>query len=112
MHKNSLCGHRGSKPASKSLKTTAEQMRITHNKFCPISSSLARSMADLVSKNDRFGAESSRRLAVCHVGVSNEGRSSSIAIGLSNDCKWVFNQASSNPWWHAVVHFEVKMSRF
>ena len=46
------------------------------------------------------------------VGVPNEGCSSSIAIGLSNDCKWVFNKASPTPWCHAVVHFEVKMSRF
>ena len=33
-------------------------------------------------------------------------------MGLSNDCKWVFNEASLTPWCHAVVHFEVKMSRF
>ena len=33
---------------------TAEQMRITTNKFCAISSRLARSMADLVSKNGLF----------------------------------------------------------
>ena len=35
-----------------------------------------------------------------------------MAIGLSNDGKWVFNKACSTPWCHAVVHFEVKMSRF
>ena len=28
-----------------------------------------------------------------HIGVFNEGRPSSIAIGLSNDCKWMFNEA-------------------
>ena len=33
-----------------------------------------------------------------------------MAIGLSKDGKWVFNKAT--PWCHAVVHFEVKMSRF
>ena len=31
---------------------------------------------------------------------------------LSNDCKWVFNEACLTLWCHAVVHFEVKMSRF
>ena len=35
-----------------------------------------------------------------------------MAIGLSNDGKWVFNKAFTTPWCHAVVHFEVKMSRF
>ena len=43
---------------------------------------------------------------MCYAGVSNEGRSSSMAIGLSNDCKWVFNEVSLTPWCHAVVHFE------
>ena len=46
------------------------------------------------------------------VGVSNEGRCSFIAIGLSNDGKWVFNKACAMPWCHTVFHFEVKMSRF
>ena len=45
-------------------------------------------------------------------GVCNEGRSSSLAIELSYDCKWVFNKAYPTPWCHAVVHFEVKMSHF
>ena len=49
---------------------------------------------------------------MCQVGVCNEGRCSSIAIGLSNDCKWVFNMACTMRWCHAVVHFEVKMSPF
>ena len=49
---------------------------------------------------------------MCQVGVCNEGRGSSMAIGLSNDGKWVFNQAWTMPWCHAVVHFEVKMGRF
>ena len=48
---------------------------------------------------------------MCHVGVSNEGHASSTAIGLSNDCKRVFNEASLTPWCHAVVHFEVQMSQ-
>ena len=49
---------------------------------------------------------------MCQVGVCNEGRCSSMAIGLSNDGKWVFNQACTITWCHTVVHFEVKMSRF
>ena len=56
--------------------------------------------------------ENSGRSPVCRVGVSDEGRCSSIAIGLSNDGKWVFNEACTMPWCHTVVHFEVKMSRF
>ena len=39
-----------------SSKTTGEQTRRTTNKFRAVSSHLARSMADLVSKNGRFGA--------------------------------------------------------
>ena len=35
-----------------------------------------------------------------------------MAIGLSKDGKWVFNKACTTPWCHAVVHFEVKTSRF
>ena len=35
-----------------------------------------------------------------------------MAIGLSRDGKRVFNTACTAPWCHAVVHFEVKMSRF
>ena len=35
-----------------------------------------------------------------------------MAIGLSKHGKWVFNKACTTPWCHAVVHFEVKMSRF
>ena len=31
-----------------------------------------------------------------------------MAIALSNDGKWVFNEACTMPWCHAVVHFEVK----
>ena len=49
---------------------------------------------------------------MCYVGVSNEGHSSSIAIGLSNDCKWAVNEASLTPCCHAVVHFHMKVSRF
>ena len=49
---------------------------------------------------------------MCYVGVCNEGRCSSMAIGLSNHGKWVFNKACTMPWCHTVVHFEVKTSRF
>ena len=35
-----------------------------------------------------------------------------MVIGLLKDGKWVFNKACTTPWCHAVVHFEVKMSRF
>ena len=35
-----------------------------------------------------------------------------MAIGLSKDGKWVFIKACTTPWCHAVVQFEVKMSRF
>ena len=35
-----------------------------------------------------------------------------MAIGPSKEGKWVFNKACTTPWCHAVVHFEVKMSRF
>ena len=49
---------------------------------------------------------------MCQVNVCNEGRCSSMAIGLSNDGKWVFNMACTMPWCHTVVHFEVKISRF
>ena len=52
--KKSLRGHRGSKPGSKYLKTTGEQMLITTNRFRAILSCLACSMANLVSKNSRF----------------------------------------------------------
>ena len=48
---------------------------------------------------------------MCQVGVCNEGRCCSMAIGLSNVGKWVFNKACTMPWCHAVVHFEVKTSR-
>ena len=44
-------------------------------------------------------------------GVSKEGRSSLTTIGVSNDCKRVFKDVSLTSWCHAVVHFEVKMSR-
>ena len=49
---------------------------------------------------------------MCQVGVCNEGRCSFMAIGLSNDGKWVFYKACTTPWCHAVVHFEIKRSRF
>ena len=35
-----------------------------------------------------------------------------MAIGLSNDGKWVFNKAWTMPWCQTVVHFVVKMGRF
>ena len=112
----------GSKPESKWLKTTGEPRRITTNKFRCILSRLARSTADLVSKNGRFWAvfgrfqddhpESSGRSPLRQAGVSDEGCCSFMAIGLSKDGKWVFNKACTTPWCHAVVHFEVKMGRF
>ena len=118
----SLRPHRGSKPASKYLKTTGEPRRITTNKFRCISSHLARSTADLVSKNGRFWAvfgrfqddrlEISGRSPLRQAGVSDEGRCSFMAFGLSNDGKWVFNKACTTPSCHAVVHFDVKRSRF
>ena len=49
---------------------------------------------------------------MCQAGVSNKGRHSSTMIEQSNDCKWVFIEASVTPRCHAVVPFEVKMSRF
>ena len=39
-------------------------------------------------------------------------RCSFMAIRLSNDGKWVFNKACTTAWCHALVHFEVKMSRY
>ena len=35
-----------------------------------------------------------------------------MAIGVLKEGKWVFNKACTTPWCHAVVHFEVKTSRF
>ena len=49
---------------------------------------------------------------MCQVGVCNEGRCSSMAIGPSNARKWVFYKACTMLWYHTVVHFEVKMSPF
>ena len=49
---------------------------------------------------------------MCQVGVFNEGRSSSIVHGVSNECKSVFNKACGMPWCHTVVHFGVKISHF
>ena len=49
---------------------------------------------------------------MCQVRVCDEGRCSSMAIGLSNDGKRVFNKACTMPWCHTVVHLEVKTSRF
>ena len=96
--------------------------RITTTKFRCVSSRLARSTAHLVSKNGRFWAvfgcfrddrpESSGRSPLRQAGVSDEGRCSFMAIGLSKDGEWVFNKACTTPWCHAVVHFEVKMSRY
>ena len=101
---------------------TGEPRRITANKFGCILSHLARSTADLVSKNGRFWAvfgccqddrpQNSGRSPLRQAGVSYEGRCSFMAIGLLKDGEWVFNKACTTPWRHAVVHFEVKMSRF
>ena len=35
-----------------------------------------------------------------------------MAMGLSKDGELVLNRACTTPWCHAVVHFEVKTSRF
>ena len=35
-----------------------------------------------------------------------------MAIRLSKDGKWLFNKACTTPWYDAMVHFEVKTSRF
>ena len=56
--------------------------------------------------------ENSGRSLVYRVGVSNEGRCSSIAIGPSKECKWVENKACAMPWCHGVGYFEVKRSLF
>ena len=99
-----------------------ERMRITANKFCCVLSRLACSTADLVSKNGRFWAilgcfhddrpQSSGRSPLRQAGVSDEFRCFFMAIGVLKDGKWVSNKACTTPWCHAVVHFEVKMSRF
>ena len=87
--------------------------------LCDFFSCLAYFMANLVSKNDRVQPvfledhlKSLGQSPVCYVGVSNEGCSLSTLIGASNDCKWVFNEASLMPWCQAVVYFEVQRSRF
>ena len=49
---------------------------------------------------------------MCQVGASDEGHSSSMVFGQSNDCKWVFNEVSLAPWCHAVVRLGVKRSHF
>ena len=49
---------------------------------------------------------------MCQVGVCNEGRCPSMAIGLSEECKSMFHQSFTMPWCHTLVHFEVKMNRF
>ena len=45
------------------------------------------------------------------VGVPNGVCSSFIVFGISNDCGWAF-KASPTLWCKAMVHVEVKMSRF
>ena len=54
--KKSLRPRCGSTLPSKELKLTAEQSRITTNRFGAVSSRLACSMVDLVSKNGRLSA--------------------------------------------------------
>ena len=49
---------------------------------------------------------------MCPMRVCNKGRCSSMAIGKSNDGKWVFNKACTMPWCQMVVHYVVKMSLF
>ena len=48
---------------------------------------------------------------MCHLGVSNEGRSTAHS-GWSKGCKWLFNEVSVAPRCHAVVHSEAEMGRF
>ena len=86
---------------------TGEQRRISTNKFCAVSSRLARSMADLVSQNGRFWVvfgcfqddrrESSGRSPLHQAGVSYEGRCSFMAIRLSKDVKWVLIKSCTTP---------------
>ena len=56
--------------------------------------------------------ESSGGSPLRQAGVSDEGRCSFMTTGVLKDGKWVFNKACTAPCSHAVVHFEVKMSRF
>ena len=49
---------------------------------------------------------------MCQLGVCYQGCCSSIAIGLSKECKLLFKKACTMPWCHTVVHFEVEVSRF
>ena len=86
-------------------------MRVTRNKLCCILSRLARSRANLVFKNGCFWAiirtmvlkiQDDHR---CAEQALQRGLLFFIAIGVSNDCKWVFNEVSRTPWCHAAVHF-------
>ena len=47
-----------------------------------------------------------------HVGMFDEGHSSSTVIRLSNDCKRTFKEASFTPWCHAMIHLEGKCRIF
>ena len=86
---------------------------MTTNKFRCVSSRLARPTADLVSKNGRFWSvfgcfqddrpETSGRSPLRQAGVSDEGRCSFMAIGLSKHGKLVFNKACTTPWCHAAM---------
>ena len=96
-----------------------KQMPITTNKLRCIQSCLAPDMAHFVSENGRYlrsfkedRPKNSRRSRMRPVCGSYERRSTSIAIGLSNDRKWVFNEMSLMPWSRALVRFEVKISFF
>ena len=71
-------------------------------------------MADLVSKNVCFWALL-RTIVVkvqddcrCVNWAFAEGRSSSVEMGLSKECKGFFNGACAMPWCRTVVDFEVK----
>ena len=89
-------------------------MRPTTNTLCAVLSHLALSMADFVCNKWPFlgyvqddRPENSGPSLMCQVCVCNEGRCSSMAIGLTNDGKWVFNMACTMPWSDTVVRCEV-----
>ena len=84
-------------------------MRITTNKFRAGSTRLARSMADLVSKNGRFWAV----FMTIVLKVEDDRQCVKWAFAMrAIVLPWVLNKACTLPWCYTVVHFEVKMRRF
>ena len=49
---------------------------------------------------------------MCQVGVFNVGRSCSMGMRLSKECKGLFNNACAMLCCHVVVHYGVKTTRF